>query len=174
MKSAKDIALKIVQDWYKLHPFKNYREELELAIEKAIDERAAQSKEAVIQKIDDHKPPEEIAREIIFTIAKRESEEWASGMDGYELDRINIETIAKAIREDRERTKEACAKFIDTEWAPAYAEDLFTPVPSRNDQTPEQSNLITRASCQMGNHLCKRIAAGLRALDLSGGKDGEK
>src|ERR1044072_1154439 len=74
--------------------------------------------------------------------------------------------ITAALDEAERRGLERAAQHIEETWAPAYAEDLFTPVPKFDEQTLEQASLITRASFQMGNHLCKRIPESIRTLPL--------
>lgn len=57
-------------------------------------------------------------------------------------------------------------------WRDAYPEDIFQPVPKHDEQTDAESDLITRASAQMGRHTSTRLLEDLIALqaDISKGE----
>ena len=61
--------------------------------------------------------------------------------------------IARAVAED-------CAKVVETEFAPAYVEQIFPEV--SREYIKEHSSVITGASGRMGRHLCEAIPRKIR------------
>lgn len=69
------------------------------------------------------------------------------GMESFGLE------IARAVAED-------CAKVVETEFAPAYVEQIFPEV--SREYIKEHSSVITGASGRMGRHLCEAIPRKIR------------
>lgn len=91
--------------------------------------------------------------------------------EAHEADKMLAQALSEAEARGFRRGVEEAAKIIEDTYAPAYHEDFFTPVPKYGDQTDEQSRLITRASFQMGNHLCKVMIRDIRALIPGSGEE---
>lgn len=112
------------------------------------------------------------AREEAEELSVKIVRQYAAGIHILEREMLR-KIIVKALLYFADGRLEEAEKII-SEWARAYPEDVFTPLPKYG--TPEQKAqdnvLVTRASAHMGRHMSKCLLEDIKALKSTAGGGG--